>query len=102
AERVVAQIANDAATKAFTVRAPDGSLSMHVDCAEHCFVDRLAVRGHEILNAEMGLVTGVRLEGTWRTSKNDAATPQLVIGRDEASLRMSGGSSPLPYVETWR
>ena len=70
----------DAERKLVTLADGQGQLALRLNYDGRCVLDQVIVRGREVA-AESGVVSGIRMDGRWFTTRTGIATPSVAIGR---------------------
>jgi hypothetical protein len=78
-----------------------GALELRLRCDGRCMIDRLRVRGRDVL-AETGVWTGILLDGQWITTRTGLVQPQVEATPNTvliSGIRYGGGE--VPVSESW-
>ncbi len=82
-------------SKNHTVTMAEAGLRIRLNQTMGCFLDRVEVRGREVLSSERTACTGIKVGERWITSRSRCyRTPGAAIGGLSLRVEVFGGSSP--------
>ena len=90
-------VQHDAANKTVTLADAARGLELRLNYGGCCVVDRLKVRGLEVLGSKGGVYGGFKIGGAWFTTRDGIAAPSVEVARN--SVKVSGIRYGGPGVE---
>jgi hypothetical protein len=97
------RIAHDASKKIITLSTSDGSLILRLVYDGRCVIERVWIKGRQVVSTGSGVYCATKQSGTWHTTLYGIDSPKVVI--EGNTVIISGirfGGSEIPVIETWR
>jgi hypothetical protein len=98
-----AAVEHDTQNKQVTLADREHNLVLRLNYGGRCVLDRVSVRGHEVISEDTGVCSALKLDGHWFTTRGGIPTPQVATTSDSVTvsgIRFGGGG--MEATETWR
>ena len=98
-----ASVINDPASHTVTMADASSDLSLRLNYNGCCYLDRILVRGREVVAPETGVCSAILVGGQWTTTRSGIATPTVHIKGREVyvdGIAYTGGG--IAVREHWR
>lgn len=98
-----ATVAHDSAARTVSMSDGRGDLKIRLNYNGCCYLDRVEVRGREVVAPDTGVCSAIMVGGQWATTRAGIATPAVSINGSEVSvdgITYTGGG--IGVRERWR
>ncbi len=96
-------IVQDAAGKLVTMADAGSNLVLRLNCDGRCLLDRVIVRGREVVAPETGVCSAIQVSNQWFTTRSGIPSPKVAISRNNLTVRdIVYGGGGVQVKETWR
>ena len=95
-------IIEDAANRAVTMADGGSNLVLRLNCDGRCLLDRVTVRGREVVAPETGVCSAILVSNQWFTTRSGIPAPRLAVVRNKVTVSdiLYGGGGVL-VKEAW-
>ncbi|MHB8524039.1 MAG: alpha-L-rhamnosidase-related protein [Limisphaerales bacterium] len=96
-------VVQDVQNKQVTLSDAAGDLVLRLNYDGRCLLDRVIVRGREVVSGDAGVYSAIKIDGRWFGTRADIPTPQVNAGSNSVTvtgIRFGGGG--MKVSETWR
>lgn len=96
-------VTNDPVTHTVTMSDAGSNLVLRLNYNECCYLDRVEVRGREVISPDTGVCSAIMVGGKWTTTRAGIATPTVRVTGTEVTvdgIAYTGGG--IAVQERWR
>jgi hypothetical protein len=95
-------ITEDAANKLVTLADAAGNLVLRLNYDGRCLVDRVMVRGREVVAPETGVCSAILVSNEWFTTRSGIPAPKVAISGNKVTVNgIVYGGAGVQVKETW-
>jgi hypothetical protein len=95
-------VSADPSGRLITLSDGTSNLVLRVNLEQGCTIDRLLVRGRQVLATNSGAYTGIEVSNQWFTTEREFSPTNVKIAHGTLTIRgINVGSQSIPVSETW-
>ena len=95
-------IIEDAAHKVVTMADAGSNLVLRLNCDGQCILDRVIVRGRQVIVPETGVCSAILASNHWFTTRSGIPSPKVTVSRNHVTVRdIVYGGGGMQVNETW-
>jgi hypothetical protein len=95
-------VTQDAANKLVTLADAGSNLVLRVNCDGRCLLDRVIVRGREVVAPETGVCSAIQVSNQWFTTRSGIPTPKVAVAGNKVTVsEIAYGGAGVQVKEIW-
>jgi hypothetical protein len=95
-------VTQDTANKLVTMADAGSNLVLRLNCDGRCLLDRVVIRGREVVAPETGVCSAILVSNQWFTTRSGIPPPKVAISGNKVTVsEITYGGAGVQVSETW-